>query len=145
MHDQIDRQGFLEQAASRSFRRRVTALSRLIWRSPHSRRASCPRCSYQTARSRRRRAVLRRAATRRRGAAYQAPLLLQYAGADERINAGWPAYEAALKTAGVPYEAFIYPGVQHGFNNDTTPRYDEAAAKLAWQRTIAFFKRTLQA
>jgi carboxymethylenebutenolidase len=75
----------------------------------------------------------------------KAPLLLQYAGADERVNAGWPAYEAALKAAGVPYEAFIYPGAQHGFNNDTTPRYDEASAKLAWQRTIAFFKRTLPA
>jgi len=73
----------------------------------------------------------------------KAPLLLQYAGADERINAGWPAYEAALKAAGVRYEAFIYPGVQHGFNNDTTPRYDEAAAKLAWKRTVAFFKKTL--
>ncbi len=73
----------------------------------------------------------------------KAPLLLQYAGADERINAGWPAYETALKAAGVAYEAYIYPGVQHGFNNDTTPRYDEAAAKQAWQRTVAFFKRTL--
>jgi carboxymethylenebutenolidase len=75
----------------------------------------------------------------------KAPLLLHYAGVDERINAGWPAYEAALKAAGVPFEAFTYAGVQHGFNNDTTPRYDEAAAKLAWQRTVAFFKRTLAA
>ena len=69
----------------------------------------------------------------------KAPLLIHYAGNDDRINAGWPAYEAALKAAGVKYEAFIYPGVQHGFNNDTTPRFDAAAAKLAWQRTIDFF------
>lgn len=69
----------------------------------------------------------------------KAPLLIHYAGTDERINAGWPAYETALKSAGTKYEAYIYPGVQHGFNNDTTPRYDEAAAKLAWQRTIKFF------
>jgi carboxymethylenebutenolidase len=62
----------------------------------------------------------------------KAPLLIHYAGVDERINAGWPAYETALKASGVKYEAFIYPGVQHGFNNDTTPRFDEAAAKLAW-------------
>jgi carboxymethylenebutenolidase len=75
----------------------------------------------------------------------KSPLLLQYAGADERINAGWPAYETALKAAGVSYEAFIYPGVQHGFNNDTTPRYDEAAAKLAWGRTVGFFKQRLAA
>ncbi|MDB5970466.1 MAG: dienelactone hydrolase family protein [Hydrocarboniphaga sp.] len=75
----------------------------------------------------------------------KAPLLLQYAGKDERIGAGWPAYEAALKTAHVQYEAFIYPGVEHGFNNDTTPRYDEAAARLAWQRTIAFFEKNLRA
>ena len=68
----------------------------------------------------------------------KAPLLLHYAGSDERINAGWPAYEAALKAAGINYQAFIYPGVQHGFNNDTTPRFDAPAAKLAWQRTIAF-------
>jgi carboxymethylenebutenolidase len=74
----------------------------------------------------------------------KAPLLLHYAGADERINAGWPAYEAALKAAGVKYQAYIYPGVQHGFNNDTTPRYDEAAAKLAWQRTISFFNANLR-
>ena len=75
----------------------------------------------------------------------QAPLQLHYAGQDERINAGWPAYEAALKAAHVRYEAYVYPGVQHGFNNDTTPRYDEAAAKLAWSRSLAFFDRYLKA
>ena len=75
----------------------------------------------------------------------KAPLLIHYAGADDRINAGWPAYESALKSAGVTYQAFIYPGVQHGFNNDTTPRYDEAAAKLAWSRTIDFFNAHLRA
>jgi carboxymethylenebutenolidase len=74
----------------------------------------------------------------------KAPLLLHFAGADERVNAGWPAYEAALKAAGVNYEAHIYPGVQHGFNNDTTPRFDEAAAKLAWERTIHFFNAHLR-
>jgi carboxymethylenebutenolidase len=74
----------------------------------------------------------------------KAPLLIHYAGSDDRINAGWPAYEAALKAAGVKYQAYIYPGVQHGFNNDTTPRYDEAAAKLAWQRTIEFFNKNLR-
>lgn len=74
----------------------------------------------------------------------KAPLLLHYAGKDDRINAGWPAYEAALKAAGVKYQAHIYPEVQHGFNNDTTPRYDEAAAKLAWERTIAFFNANLR-
>ena len=73
----------------------------------------------------------------------KSPLLLHYAGQDERINAGWPAYEAALKAAHVKYEAYIYPNVQHGFNNDTTPRFDEAAAKLAWDRTIAFFEKNL--
>jgi carboxymethylenebutenolidase len=75
----------------------------------------------------------------------KSPLLLHYAGADERVNAGWPAYEAALKAAGVHYQAYVYPGVQHGFNNDTTPRYDEAAAKLAWQRTVDFFNAHLRA
>jgi len=73
----------------------------------------------------------------------KAPLLIHYAENDERINAGWPAYEAALKTAGANYQMFKYPGTQHGFNNDTTPRYDEAAAKLAWQRTIAFLNKNL--
>ena len=77
--------------------------------------------------------------------AIKAPLLIHYAGVDERINAGWPAYEAALKAAGVKYEAYVYAGVQHGFNNDTTPRYDEAAARLAWQRTVDFFKKNLRA
>lgn len=73
----------------------------------------------------------------------QAPLLLHYAELDTRINEGWPAYETALKAAGKTYEAYIYPGVNHGFHNDTTPRYDEAAAKLAWERTIAWFKKYL--
>lgn len=77
-------------------------------------------------------------------AAIKAPLLLQYAEQDERINAGWPAYETALKAAKVDYRAHVYPGVQHGFNNDTTPRFDEAAARLAWQRTIAYFKQQLR-
>src|SRR5256886_256660 len=74
-----------------------------------------------------------------------APLLLHYAALDERINAGWPAYEAALKANGVKYQMYMYPGTNHGFHNDTTPRYDEAAAKLAWSRTIAFFKENLKA
>lgn len=73
----------------------------------------------------------------------QAPLLLQYAELDERINAGWPAYEAALQEHGKTYEAHIYPGVNHGFHNDSTPRYDEAAAELAWDRTIEWFNRYL--
>ncbi|WP_323770417.1 YghX family hydrolase [Antarctobacter sp.] len=73
----------------------------------------------------------------------QAPLLLQYAELDERINDGWPAYEAALKEHGKTYTAHIYPGVNHGFHNDSTPRYDEAAAELAWDRTIAFFNEHL--
>lgn len=73
----------------------------------------------------------------------EAPLLIHYAEMDERVNEGWPAYEAALKEAGVEYEAHIYPGVNHGFHNDSTPRYDEAAAELAWQRTVEFFKENL--
>ena len=74
----------------------------------------------------------------------KAPLLIHYAGLDERINAGWPAYEAALKANKVRYEVFIYPNTNHGFHNDTTPRYDEAAAKLAWQRTVDFFAKNLR-
>jgi len=74
----------------------------------------------------------------------KAPLLIHYAGLDERINAGWPAYEAALKANGVNYEMFMYANTNHGFHNDTTPRYDEAAAKLAWSRTIAFFNQNLR-
>ncbi|MBS0319624.1 MAG: dienelactone hydrolase family protein [Proteobacteria bacterium] len=73
----------------------------------------------------------------------KAPLMLHYAGLDTRITGGAPAYEAALKANGVRYEAFIYPGVNHGFHNDTTPRYDEAAAKLAWRRTLAFLDKNL--
>ena len=73
------------------------------------------------------------------------PLLVHQAAVDERINAAWPAYEAALKAAGVKYTVYQYAGTQHGFNNDTTPRYDAAAAKLAWERTVAFLKTNLQA
>lgn len=76
-------------------------------------------------------------------AAIKAPLLVQYADNDQRINAMWPAFEAALKAAGVRYEMHTYPGTQHGFHNNSTPRYDEANAKLAWERTVAWFKRTL--
>lgn len=72
-----------------------------------------------------------------------APLLIHYGELDTRINAGWPAYEAALKENKKEYTAYIYPGANHGFNNDTTPRYDKAAADLAWQRTIDFFKKKL--
>ena len=73
----------------------------------------------------------------------KAPLLIHYAEQDERIDAGAAAYETALKTNHVRYQAFTYPGTQHGFNNDTTPRYDKAAAQLAWQRTIEFLKKNL--
>ena len=71
----------------------------------------------------------------------KAALLLHFAENDERVNGAWPEYEAALKKANVRYEAHIYPGTQHGFNNDTTPRYDETAARLAWDRTMAFFAK----
>jgi carboxymethylenebutenolidase len=74
----------------------------------------------------------------------KAPLLIHYAENDDRINAGWPAYETALKASKVKYEMYKYPGTQHGFNNDTTPRYDKAAATLAWQRTVDFFKKNLR-
>jgi len=73
----------------------------------------------------------------------KAPLLLHYGELDTNVNQGWPAYEAALKAAGKTYEAHIYPRANHGFHNDSTPRYDEAAAKLAWDRTIDWFKRHL--
>lgn len=74
----------------------------------------------------------------------KAPLLLHYAALDTRVNEGWPAYEAALKENGKEYTAFIYPNVNHGFHNDTTPRYDKAAAELAWKRTIDFFNQKLK-
>ena len=73
----------------------------------------------------------------------EAPLLLHFAGLDRRINQGWPTYEAAPKAHGKEYTAHIYPGVNHGFHNDTTPRYDAAAAELAWMRTVDFFDAKL--
>ena len=76
--------------------------------------------------------------------AIKAEMQMHFAGDDPRVNATWPPYEEALKAAGVRYEAFIYPNVQHGFNNDTTPRFDAAAAKLAWGRSIDFFNRVLR-
>jgi carboxymethylenebutenolidase len=75
----------------------------------------------------------------------KAPLLIHYAANDERINAGWPAWEPALKANGVKYEMFMYPGTQHGFHNDSTPRYDEAAASSRGSRTVAFFKANVKA
>ena len=74
-----------------------------------------------------------------------APLMLQYAELDTRLTGGWPAYEKALQAAGVEYQAYIYEGANHGFHNDTTPRYDEEAAKLAWSRTLEFFNEHLKA
>jgi carboxymethylenebutenolidase len=74
----------------------------------------------------------------------KAPLLLHYAALDTRVNEGWPAYEAALKENGKEYTAYMYPNVNHGFHNDTTPRYDKAAAELAWKRTIDFFNEKLK-
>lgn len=76
-------------------------------------------------------------------AAIKAPLLIHYASNDERVNAGAAAYDAALKASGKNAQSFVYPDTQHGFHNDTTPRYDKAAAELAWQRTLAFFKQHL--
>ena len=73
----------------------------------------------------------------------KAPLLLHYAGLDDRVNKGWPDYEKALKEQGKQYTAYMYPDVNHGFHNDTTPRYDKPAAELAWQRTVEFFKKQL--
>jgi carboxymethylenebutenolidase len=75
--------------------------------------------------------------------AIKAPLLVQYAENDARINEMWPAYEVALKASNVPHEMHTYPGTQHGFHNNSTPRYHEASAKLAWERTIAHFKKHL--
>jgi carboxymethylenebutenolidase len=74
----------------------------------------------------------------------KAPLLLHYASLDTRITGGWAAYEEALKANHIRYEAYIYEGVNHGFHNDTTPRYDESAAKLAWQRTLDFLNKYLK-
>ena len=74
----------------------------------------------------------------------KAPLLIHYAGNDQGVNQGWPAFEKALKANGKTYTAYVYEGTQHGFHNDTTPRYDEAAAKLAWQRTLDFFNKNLR-
>lgn len=73
----------------------------------------------------------------------KAPLMLHYGELDTRINEGWPAFEQALKAGGKVYEAWIYPGANHGFHNDSTPRYDEAAAKLAWERTLGWFRKYL--
>jgi len=76
-------------------------------------------------------------------ASISAPLMLHHAGLDERVNAGWPDFEAALEEAGKPYTNYEYEGVDHGFHNDTTPRYDKPAAELAWQRTLEFFAENL--
>jgi len=74
----------------------------------------------------------------------KAPMMLQYASLDTRITGNWPAFEEALKSNHVKYEGFVYEGAQHGFHNDTTPRYDEKAAKLAWERTLDFFNKNLR-
>ena len=75
----------------------------------------------------------------------KAPLLAHYGELDKRITSGWPAFDEALTAAHVPHEGFVYTGANHGFHNDTTPRYDEAAAKLAWQRTLDWLNKYLRA
>ena len=90
-----------------------------------------------------RRAVLRRAADTASVPKIKAPLLVHLAENDPRINEMYPTYEQELKKAGVRYEIHSYAGTQHGFHNNSTPRYNEAAAKLSWERTIAFFKKNL--
>jgi carboxymethylenebutenolidase len=89
-------------------------------------------------------AVLRRQPPLKEVDKIKAPLLLHYAGLDSGINEGWPAYEQALKEHHKVYEAYLYQGVNHGFHNDSTPRYDRAAADLAWQRTLAWFEKYLR-
>jgi carboxymethylenebutenolidase len=74
----------------------------------------------------------------------KAPLLIHYGGLDTRVNAGWPAYEEALKANHITYSEYVYEGANHGFHNDTTPRYDEKNAQLAWQRTLDFFNKYLR-
>jgi carboxymethylenebutenolidase len=74
----------------------------------------------------------------------KAAVLVHHGELDKRLVEGWPAYEAALKAANVRYEGYVYPGANHGFHNDTTPRYDEAAARLAWDRTVAWFNKYLK-
>ena len=101
----------------------------LAWRLPEIVKAAAPYYGGQ--------------ASAENAAKIKGALLLHYAALDTRVNTGWPAYEEALKAAKIEYEAFIYPGVNHGFHNDTTPRYDQAAAELSWSRTIEFFKKKL--
>jgi carboxymethylenebutenolidase len=74
----------------------------------------------------------------------KAAVLVHHGELDKRLVDGWPAYEAALKAANVRYEGYVYPNANHGFHNDTTPRYDEAAAKLAWERTVGWFNKYLR-
>jgi carboxymethylenebutenolidase len=105
--------------------------------------AALPPAGHAHARAQRRRAFYGNSAPPEEAAKVKAPLLVHLAAVDERINAAWPAHEAALKAAGARATVRQYPGTQHGFNNDTTPRYDAAAAKLAWDRTVAFFKANL--
>ncbi len=101
----------------------------LAWRLPEIVKASAPYYGGQP--------------TAENTAKIKAAMVIHYGELDTRVNAGWPAYETALKAAKVEYEAFLYPGVNHGFHNDTTPRYDKAAAELSWSRTLALFKRKL--
>lgn len=101
----------------------------LAWRLPEIIRAAVPYYGGQP--------------TAEQAAQIKGALLLHFAELDTRVNAGWPAYEGALKVAGVKYTAHLYPGVNHGFHNDTTPRYDLAAAKLSWSRSLEFFRQHL--
>ena len=134
----LRRRGRLAQGAARD--QRQGRRGRLLLRRRHG---QLPGHARARPRGRRRRSTAARRTSRTCRRSRRA-LLIQSAEVDERINASWPAYEAALKAANVRYERYLYPGTQHGFNNDTTPRFDAAAAKLAWERTVALFNANLR-
>jgi len=138
-HGRMDRRGFLQRAAA------VTAGELAMAQALLPRYAQAQTVSFTDLGAQLKAAVpFYGAAPETAGvAAIRAPLLVHHAEHDERVSAMWPAFEAALKARDVPYDMHVYPGTQHGFHNNSMPHYHEAAAKLTWDRTVAFFHRHL--